>query len=117
MHVLGPAALHQRTIELAQTVVLQALLQFQQRGAIARQKQTAAGIAIKPVNEFDGIGWTQQAHDIDDAPVDARARMNRQPGRFVEHQNVLVFEQDCLFQATQLFSRGRLVSRALWFMA
>ncbi len=69
-------------------------MQRGQRAAIARHQQTAAGVAVEAVNELESLARPRRAQGLDHAKTHAAAAVDRDSGRLVDHQQMLVLKDD-----------------------
>jgi len=105
-----PLAPHQRevalveTLALACTVLAQQGVQAAQHGALARDQQTAAGVPVEAMHQFQRLIGPRRAQRFDHASADAAATMHGDAGRLVDHQQTLVLMQNC---ALHLFRKPR----------
>ena len=106
-HAIGHAPDQQGEVTLLDparalfAVLAQQRLQFRQRRALLGHHQQAGGVAVQPVDQFQGLVWPQRAHGLDGAVADAAAAMAGHPGRLVDDQQPLVLEHDGRFHPLQ----------------
>ncbi len=106
-HAVGHAPHQQRQVPLLDppralfAVLAQQRLQFRQRRTLLGHHQQAGGVAIQPVDQFQGLVRPQRAHGFDGAMADAAAAMAGHPGRLVDDQQTFVLEDDGRLHALQ----------------
>src|SRR6266403_1209100 len=94
-----PLAPDEGEVALLETVRAQERVQAAQRARVARDQQAPAGIAVEAMHEFEGIVRVQGAQCLDDPETHPAAAVDRDTGRLVEHQELLVLVDDGLAEA------------------
>ena len=93
--VARPVAVTDRVIALVDAILANLLVQVHERRALFREHQHAGRLAIQPMHEFEKLRVRPRiAQLFDDAERHAAAAVHGDAGRFVDDDQVVVFEED-----------------------
>ena len=98
--VARPVAVHDRVVALVDVVLANLLVQVDERGALLGEHQHAGGLAVQPMHQFQEFRVRPRvAQLLDHAERHAAAAVHGDAGRFVDDDQVVVFENDREFGA------------------
>ncbi len=80
-------------------------MQRDQGRPVACNEQTAAGVAIQPMDQFERLARPRRAQRLDHSEAHPAAAMDRDPRGLVDHQHMLVLKYDGAFD--ELEQAGR----------
>jgi hypothetical protein len=88
-------------------------MQRGQRRPIARDQQTAAGVPVEPMDEFQRLARARCAQGFDDTEAHAAAAVHRDPARLVDDQQMPILKNDRAFDELEQALRrsSRLLAR------
>jgi hypothetical protein len=101
-----PGALHQGEVALLEAVLAQQRMQAAQRAATLGDEQTAAGIAVQAVDQFQRFLRPQGPQRLDHPEAHPAAAMHGHPCGLVDHQQAVVFVNDGFGDALAQGVRG-----------